>query len=225
MSSWPCRLTCPPLRSVARLVSAWGAGVLTSVRTEEGVVALTIDDGPDPSTTPALLDVLARRGATATFFLIGERAEAHPDLVRAVRAAGHEVGNHLWSDRPSWRLSPETFRDELRATEHVLGPEPLDLFRPGSGTFTPRMLRDAGRLGYRCVLGSPWLLATEYRGDPRRLGQRLGRRAHPGAVVVVHEGTPARSPVAEVVDALVTVLGTRGLRTATVGDLFHHARG
>ena len=224
MSSWACRLTCPLLRGAAGLTSPWGPTVLTSVRTDRAVVALTIDDGPDPSTTPAVLEVLERHGAAATFFLIGERAEAQPDLVDAIRAAGHEVGNHLWSDRPSWRLPPARFREELRATAQVLGPGPHDLFRPGSGTFTPRMLRDAARLGYRCVLGSPWLLATEYRGDPRRLGRRLAGRAHPGAVVVVHEGTAARTPVAEVVDAMVTALAARGLGSVAVGDLAGRSR-
>jgi peptidoglycan/xylan/chitin deacetylase (PgdA/CDA1 family) len=57
-------------------------------------VALTIDDGPDPTTTPELLRVMRSHGARATFFLLGERAQRRPDLVRRVVADGHEVANH-----------------------------------------------------------------------------------------------------------------------------------
>ncbi len=199
--------------------------VLTSVRTTARLVALTIDDGPHPVTTPLLLDVLERHGATATFFLIGERAAAHPELVRSVVAAGHEVGNHLWRDQPSWRLPPARFREELTTTSQALGPAGVvSVFRPGSGAFTPRMLRDAARLGHRCVLGSPWLVATSYSPDPFARGRRLAQRAHPGAIAVVHEGTAEREPVATAVDGLLSALHDVRLHAVTVSELVQAAQ-
>jgi peptidoglycan-N-acetylglucosamine deacetylase len=223
--SVPCRVTCWVLRGAARLITRRAPPVVTSVRTREAMSALTVDDGPHPATTPALLDVLRRHDARATFFLIGERAAAHPELVRAIVAEGHEVANHLWRDEPSVRLRPAIFRDELSAVSDLLRAQSeVSLFRPGSGFFTPRMLRDAARLRLRCVLGSPWLVATTYRADPETEGRRLGQRAHPGAVIVLHEGVPERARVATVIEALLRALGGRGLSAVSVGELIAAGR-
>ncbi len=219
-ASLPCRLTCPPLSIAARLTSSRSAPVLVSVHTREPLVALTFDDGPDPATTPALLQVLSRHMATATFFLIGERAAAHPELVADIVSEGHELGNHLWLDRPSVRLTRQTFRAELSRTGEELSRHgTVRWFRPGSGMYTPRMLHEATDLGYQCVLGSPWLLATTYRTNSDGRGSRMGDRAHPGAIAILHEGTPARAAVAPITDGLLRRLGKRGLRAVNVSDL------
>ncbi len=218
--SLPCRLTCRVLRGTARAVTPGALPVLTSVRTREALTALTVDDGPHPATTPALLEVLARHDARATFFLIGERAAARPDLVRAIVSEGHEVANHLWRDEPSVRLPAAEFRRQLAAVSDLLRAHAeVSWFRPGSGFFTRRMLRDAAELQLRCVLGSPWLVTTTYRGDPVREGRRLGRLAHRGAVVVLHEGVPERAPVAAVAGTLLGTLRERGLAAVTVSEL------
>jgi peptidoglycan/xylan/chitin deacetylase (PgdA/CDA1 family) len=216
-----CRATCGVLRGVGRLVSIGLPPILTSRSTRDPIVALTIDDGPDPTTTPPLLEVLRRHDARATFFLIGERAVAHDELVRAVASAGHELGNHLWQDRPSVRLPPDQFRRELLKVDRLLRAHgDVSLFRPGSGWSTRRMLRDAALRGYRCVLGSPWLLVTQYDQDPAAQGRRLGSRAHAGAIVVLHEGPPDRQAVAVAADALLETLAQRGLRAVTVREVF-----
>ena len=75
-------------------------GTVTGVRTSAPAAALTLDDGPDPETTPAVLDLLGRAGAKATFFLVGARAARHPELVARIAAEGHAVGNHGW-DHPA----------------------------------------------------------------------------------------------------------------------------
>src|SRR5881397_2162197 len=83
-------------------------------------VALTFDDGPDPEATPRLLRLLAARDVRATFFLIGERAARHPDIVRALVADGHEVGNHTWHHRNAWFLSPRATAEEILGGAHIL---------------------------------------------------------------------------------------------------------
>ena len=75
------------------------------------MVGLTFDDGPDPEYTPRLLEILHRHGARATFFMAGEAARQHPELVRQVAQAGHAIGNHGW-DHPSF---PFISRDERLA--------------------------------------------------------------------------------------------------------------
>jgi peptidoglycan/xylan/chitin deacetylase (PgdA/CDA1 family) len=219
-SSLPCRLTCPVLTVTARLVSGSASPVVIAVPTDGPWTSLTVDDGPHPATTPALLEVLARHGARATFFLIGERAVAHPSLVADIVDAGHELGNHLWSDRPSVRLPAATFRDELARTgEQLARHSRVSWWRPGSGMFTRAMVREAEAQGHRGALGSPWLVATRYGDDNRRRGERLAGRAHVGAIAVFHEGTPERSAVAKLTDGYLHRLAQRGLGATTLTDL------
>ena len=215
-----CRIACAALRPVARLAGLLsGSQVVTSVATCERHVALTVDDGPHPATTPELLRVLRRHGARATFFLIGERARAHPDLVGRIAADGHEVANHLMHDEPSIRLPAPEFRRQLTQVHELLVPfGEVMFFRPGSGWFTRRMLRDAAAQGYECALGTPLLLAADYR-NPRNAGRILARRAHPGAVIVLHEGEESRAAVAAVADALLVGLAPRKLSAITLSEV------
>lgn len=92
---------------------------------EPGAMALTIDDGPTPETTPALLDILDRHGVRATFFMLGARAIIHPELVAMVTARGHRIGLHGWSHQAATALSPQSLFIEMRSTEIV-----LSRFRP-----------------------------------------------------------------------------------------------
>jgi peptidoglycan/xylan/chitin deacetylase (PgdA/CDA1 family) len=192
----------------------FGAEIVVHGATVSPRVALTIDDGPDPATTPDLLTVLAGHDTRATFFLIGERAMRHAGLVADIAAAGHELGNHLMRDEPSALLRRDEFYRQLHTVHRLLSASgTVEAFRPGSGWVTPSMLRAAGSLGYRCALGSPGLVAKGYP-DPAGLAERLARRSRPGSVVVLHEGTRSRAPVVEVVDVLLGALARKGLRAS-----------
>jgi peptidoglycan/xylan/chitin deacetylase (PgdA/CDA1 family) len=218
-----CRIACAALRPVAGLAGVLsGSRVVASVVTREQCVALTIDDGPHPTTTPALLRVLRSHNARATFFLVGERAQCHPDLVRRIAADGHELANHLMHDEPSIRLAAQEFRHQLARVHELLAPfGDVVFFRPGSGWLTTRMLRDAAAQGYACAMGTPLLLATEYK-NPKGTGRALARRSHPGAVIVLHEGDESRLGVSAVADALLVGLAQRNLRVITLSELSGH---
>jgi peptidoglycan-N-acetylglucosamine deacetylase len=220
-----CRIACAALRPMARLAGVLsGSRVVASVATRGRYVALTIDDGPHPATTPELLRVLRSHNARATFFLIGARAQRHPDLVRRIAADGHELANHLMHDEPSIRLTAPEFRRQLAQVHELLAPfGDVVFFRPGSGWFTKRMLRDAATQGYACGLGTPLLLVTQYR-EPRHIGRALARRAHPGAVIVLHEGDERRNGVYAAADALLVELARRNLRVITLSELAVVAR-
>jgi peptidoglycan/xylan/chitin deacetylase (PgdA/CDA1 family) len=215
-----CRIACAALRPVARLAGVLsGSRVVASVATRERHIALTIDDGPHPTTTPELLSVLRSHGARATFFLVGERVRSHPDLVRDIAADGHEVANHLMYDEPSILLAPSEFRRQLAQVHELLAPfGDVVFFRPGSGWFTRRMLSDAAAQGYVCAMGTPLLLATDYR-NPRDTGRILARRAHPGAVIVLHEGHETRVAVSAAAAAMLVELAQRNLRAITLSEI------
>src|SRR5262245_43692171 len=86
----------------ADLLAAGGKGTVRRGPVDQQAVALTFDDGPDPVFTPRILDILAQFGIQATFFVIGKQVERHPEIVRAIADAGHEVGNHTYTHRPLW---------------------------------------------------------------------------------------------------------------------------
>ena len=148
-------------------------GSTFAVATDERLMALTFDDGPDPEHTPRLLEVLARHGAKATFFMVGARAARHPELVARVAAEGHEIGNHGW-DHPSLPALPSAaVAEQLERTRAVLAPHGQALMRPAlrpPGPPDPPH-RPAARL-------PPGVLEHHRRGlaRPRR---RDDRRAHP----------------------------------------------
>lgn len=116
--------------------------LLTQVRTASDVgteIALTFDDGPHPEHTPRLLDKLAETGARGTFFVVGERAEQHPDLIRRIADAGHELGNHTWTHSEPSHTSAAQFLDEVSRTRHLiqdLTGRDCRLTRPPKGSLT-----------------------------------------------------------------------------------------
>ncbi len=214
----------PPF-AVVRLLQRRLPGVLFFTDTTERVVALTLDDGPDPVLTPRVLEVLAAHDARATFFVLGERAQGQPALLRAIAAAGHELGNHTWRDEPTVRLAPAALEASLRATARVLEPvAPVTLFRPGSGWLTARGVATAERLGYRCVLGSVYPHDPQIRVAGYAAWDVL-RRVRPGAIVVLHEGRPDRERVLTILDAVLSRLRREGFRVTTVSDLLCAGRG
>jgi peptidoglycan-N-acetylglucosamine deacetylase len=94
--------------------------ILYRVKTEKALVALSFDDGPHPGFTPQVLEILERYRAKATFFLIGERALRHPELVAQIQAAGHEIGNHYFKDGPMLGHSDAMFVEKLEETERAI---------------------------------------------------------------------------------------------------------
>jgi peptidoglycan/xylan/chitin deacetylase (PgdA/CDA1 family) len=161
-----------------------------------GELALTFDDGPSPTWTPRLLDALAAHNVRATFFLLGERAQAAPDLVRRIAAAGHLIGNHSWSHPNLARSSSARIRDELtrtqQALQEILG-APVKFFRPPFGARRPAVFRIARSLGLKPVL---WNAMTSDWSEPsgERIAaalkskiDKLGSRGF-AANIVLHDG-------------------------------------
>ena len=193
--------------------------VVCYVDTDGPVFALTFDDGPHPETTPALLDVLARHGAKATFFLIGEQIPANVELVARISAEGHELANHLMRDQPSITLSADQFDDQLAEVNALLvGYGAVRWFRPGSGWFTPRMLNAGAALGLRCALGT---VVACHDGSTRdaRIAHRIVGRIKPGSIAVLHEGAVQRRGVAETTNEILAELGRKNLSSVTLSAL------
>ena len=164
-------------------------GTLVGVRTAEPAAALTFDDGPDPETTPALLDLLARHGAKATFFLIGRRVARHPGLVARIAAEGHAIGNHSWDHPALPGLSHAQVMDQLRRTTAAItaaAGAPPRLMRPPYGDQSPGSRLAARRLGLQVVAWS--VVGADWSDDDgATVAARVLDGLHPGAIVLLHD--------------------------------------
>ncbi len=176
-------------------------------RTQKAV-ALTFDDGPSPGTA-AILDLLAQADATATFFECGQNVERHPELARAVSAAGHEIGNHTWSHRRLDFASRATMREEIGRTQQLL----TDVH----GT-TPHWFRapfgvrwwGLGQVQAEFALqGVMWTcLARDWKLPAAQIANRVTSAAENGAIICLHDGrgTDPNPDINQTVAAVATIL-------------------
>ncbi len=171
-------------------------------RTAAAHAVLTFDDGPDPHKTPRLLDVLADAGATAVFFVIGERAARHPELVRRAHLEGHVIGNHSWSHPWMPRLSSRRIAEEIDHCQAVVrditGVAPA-LARPPYGQKDYRYYRVLAERGLTPVLWSR-NLRDYHRSGPDALLRRLSR-VGAGDIVLAHDGDPLAPHTVAAVEA------------------------
>jgi peptidoglycan/xylan/chitin deacetylase (PgdA/CDA1 family) len=170
----------------------WFGPVMRSFKTDKAEVWLTIDDGPSPAHTVALLDLLDRFNARATFFVIGSHAEKYPHLLTEILSRGHEIANHTYS-HPSgsfWIAGPRRIAAEIDLCAELLrGGEdrPLCYFRAPAGL---KNLFVAPELERRRLLLVGWEIRglDTVRRDPVGIARRILRAAKPGAIILLHEG-------------------------------------
>jgi peptidoglycan-N-acetylglucosamine deacetylase len=193
-------------------------------------LALTFDDGPG-DWTGAILDLLDRHGARATFFCLGERVQGRAPLLRRMLAEGHEIGNHLFSHRHPEALSDDEVRDEMaRTVREIEGSTGLapTLVRPPYGEEPERVAAAAAALGLGPVV--LWSIDPEdWKMPPAEaIAECVLEQARPGAIVDLHDGwgrtEGTRQPTVEALERLVPGLQSRGFDLVTVSELLDAAR-
>jgi peptidoglycan-N-acetylglucosamine deacetylase len=210
---------------VVELVSRVASAIVWKVDTTRPVVALTFDDGPDPVHTPRVLDLLAREKAKATFFLVGRRARAQPDIVKRIRADGHEIGNHTETHGRTLLQRESLFEAELLEGEKTLGlgAAKLKLFRPPGIWLRPSQQALAARHGYLTVLGSAYAF-DPYRPPVRYIEWVIARGLRPGAIVVLHDAGGDRSHTVAALPAILRAAKEKGLEPVTLSELWAAGR-
>ncbi len=183
-----------------------------------GKVAITVDDGPHPLITPLFLDILRREKVKVTFFVVGDKAEEYPGLIREIARDGHDLGNHTYSHRRFSKLSTEEAYAELRACSRIVatltGTVPSFL-RPPGGDFNADVLQIADKLGLTTAL---W---THNAGDwtrltPEAIVNRATYGIRSGDVILMHQGD-MRSVAA--LPLIIQRLRSRGLTPAPLSEV------
>jgi peptidoglycan/xylan/chitin deacetylase (PgdA/CDA1 family) len=193
-------------------------GIVYSVRTADRAVAITVDDGPHPVSTPRLLAALSAVGARATFFLIGRDAKANPALVQAIVAQGSEIGNHSWDHANLAQAGPARLRQEMVDTADVLSGyagRPVTLFRFPFFSQTRSAVRQALDLGYT-VVGASIDPRDWQRPGVAAIVARSLDRVQPGDILLLHDGN---NQTVAALPTIVAGLAARGLQMVTASEL------
>jgi peptidoglycan/xylan/chitin deacetylase (PgdA/CDA1 family) len=191
------------------------------VNISQPVLAMTFDDGPHPSLTPKLLDILKQRNIKCTFFVIGKNAQMYPNIIRRMIAEGHEVANHTWTHCSLTSRSDAQIRTELKQSEDALvsvANYRPHLIRPPYGAINDRIKNLMfSEFGYSNIM---WSVDPQ---DWRRPGvsvvtNRLVSGAHPGAIMLAHDIHP---PTIQAMPSMFDQLLAKGYQFVTVSQLMN----
>jgi len=182
-------------------------------------IALTFDDGPSEKLTPRLLDLLAQHHIHATFFVIGENAVEHPEILKRAVREGHEIGNHTWSHPNLAKISDDAVRSQIKRTEetiiNAIGSRPT-VFRPPYGSLTTRQkhfIHDD--LGYEIILWDVDPLDWKKPG-PSVVTSRILKETRAGSIVLSHD---IHAQTIEAMPATLNQLKSKGFKFVTVSEL------
>lgn len=201
--------------------SAAEVKVYRSVETEKKQIALTFDDGPHPTLTPRILEILAKYNVPATFFMVGQNVLNYPNAARAVIGAGHEVGNHTFSHPHIANLNEKAIFDEIGKCEDAL--EELCEYRPHilrtpQGALTPSLERCLIDDDYILVL---WSLDTRdwENKSTACIVQTVLNRVQAGDIILMHDFIGHNSKTPEALEKIIPALLAGGYEFVTVSEL------
>lgn len=152
-------------------------------------VYLTFDDGPIPEVTPQILAILRAKDVKATFFCVGDNVRKYPELLTAILADGHRVGNHTFHHLPGWQTKTVDYLQDVSEAECLIpkGERWCPLFRPPYGRMRVSQKQALLKAGYKIVLWD--VLTHDYnsRYSPDKMLAIVRRYTRPGSVVVFHD--------------------------------------
>ncbi|KAI7261162.1 hypothetical protein KC345_g9871 [Hortaea werneckii] len=198
--------------------------MIWEVHTSQKVIALTFDDGPDPFETEGILEVLHDYHAKCTFFAIGKRIAAYPDVARRVISEGHELANHTYNHVYfKTPISGQQIQKELELTENEIvkvSGKHSSLFRPPGGMYDETMIDVSNSMGLKPVLWS-WHQDTRDWNRPGiwNISSRVIRNARSGDIVLFHDHVHGQSQTKEALKIILPELEKRGFRFVTVSEL------
>lgn len=196
--------------------------IFWKAKTKEKVVALTFDDGPHPTYSQRILDVLKREGVKATFFVVGKEAKKYQNIIKKEAAAGNEIENHSYSHPQFSTISDADILREINMAgdtiEAITGRRPT-FFRPPKGLLGVDVTNLADANGYEVVLWSA-SLERALPTAPKENALRLASEVQPGYIILAHDGRLDRSATVEALPYLIDELKNKGYRFVTLSQMY-----
>ncbi|WP_177237766.1 polysaccharide deacetylase family protein [Paenibacillus sp. 1_12] len=186
-------------------------------------VALTFDDGPDAKYTDQILNLLKKQNVTATFFVIGEHAAAHKEVMKRIVSAGHEIGNHSWSHKDLTKLDQQQLEAEINKTDEIITSftnRPSTLMRPPYGSVSQQVIEYAEK-SHRII---NWSVDTrDWEGiTPDRILENVKKQSKPGAIILQHSAGGKNGNLDNTIQALpqiINFLKEHGYQFVTISNL------
>ncbi|MFC5452742.1 polysaccharide deacetylase family protein [Paenibacillus aestuarii] len=198
--------------------------VINNVKTDHPMAALTFDDGPDDKYTPRILDILKKENVKGTFFVVGQQAKQHPQMMKRIVEEGHAVGNHSWDHPDLAKASPDKIQSEIMSTDDVIkqltGAVPT-LFRAPYGAVSPQLESEAEGSGHELI---GWSVDT-LDWDGKSVSQILTnvkKEVRPGSIILQHFAGGKKGNLNNTVEALpqiIAYLRQKGYTLVTVPEL------
>ena len=178
-------------------------------------VYLTFDDGPIPEVTPQVLTILAQYNVKATFFMVGENIDKHPEVYRQVKEGGHSIGNHTYNHLQGWHCTTKDYLANVQKWEDTANLSPSafrlsPLFRPPHGRATLCQRRALHRMGYRQIYWD--ILTRDYnpRRTPEAMLRQIQRHARPGSIINFHDSLKSNERMLTVLPQAIEWLQAQG---------------
>ncbi|NMP09411.1 polysaccharide deacetylase family protein [Paenibacillus polymyxa] len=197
--------------------------IVWEVPTHRKLIALTFDDGPDESNTPAILDLLQKYDAKATFFVVGSRVEKLPHLVKREREEGHEVGNHTFLHSSFQYISRNKALSELNQGQASIVQATgagTHLFRPPGGSYNDTLVKLSKEKGLKIILWSWHQDTLDWRkSGVHRIADKVLRNARNGDIVLMHDYVHQSTQTVDALKIILPELKRRGYSFVTVSEL------
>ncbi|EGW36897.1 polysaccharide deacetylase family protein [Desulfosporosinus sp. OT] len=192
-------------------------GTYYMAHTQEKVVALTFDDGPDPTDTPDVLDILKEKKVRATFFVLGQAAQSNPSLLKRLVNEGHEIGNHSFNHDYQQRHLIEEMNQTDQEVFAVTGVHTY-FYRPPGGFLSERQLDTIKRNGQVVAL---WSVDSKDWRNPgvKQIVANVTKNVFPGAIVLMHDGGYHRIQTVKALGPIIDSLQGSGYRLVTLSEL------
>jgi peptidoglycan-N-acetylglucosamine deacetylase len=192
-------------------------GTYYMVKTQEKVVALTFDDGPDPLYTGYVLDVLKAKNIKATFFILGVNAKNNPELLKRIGNEGHEIGNHGYSHS----YTSSQFIRELERTDEVVFQvlqQHTQFYRPPGGIVSKSVIEEVKERGHILTL---WSIDSKDWRNPgsAAIVQNVLKSSFPGGIILLHDGGEKREQTVQALSKIIDQLIQQGYRFVTLSQL------
>ena len=174
-------------------------------------VYLTFDDGPIPEVTPKVLAILDQYGVKATFFMVGENIDKHPEVFEMVVKGGHAIGNHTYNHVKGWKVSTAEYIANVQKF-----PKETKLFRPPYGRTWVWQRRAVKQLGYEIYLWD--VLTRDYNPHrtPEAMFQQIQRQTRPGSIINFHDSIKSNERMLEVLPKAIEWLLANGYEIKTL---------
>ncbi len=195
-----------------------------SIKSKNDECILTFDDGPDPELTPIILDILEREKIKAVFFVIGQKAEKHPEIVTRIEEEGHLIGNHSYSHNNFMSLySKSRLRIEIKKAQETIETithKKTTLFRPPIGYTNPNYAKVLKEAKLHCV---GWSLRSydSIIKDPIKLANRLVKKVKPGSIILLHDNLSVTAGTLEQFIQRAKENGIKFASTENINELIH----